>query len=262
MSNNIFSSLPIFEAGTVWLAGAGPGDPGLLTLHALNAIQQADIVIYDALVGDGITELVDDQRKLVYAGKRGGKPSAKQIDISKRIVDEAKSGKRVLRLKGGDPYIFGRGGEEALALVEAGVRFRVIPGITASTAGAANAGIPMTHRSANSTVTFVTGHSAFGTVPDDINWEALSKGSPVLVLYMAIKHLGDIANKLIEVGRMEDEPVAVIANATLASERVVVTTLKSAVRDVQKSGITPPAIIVIGPVVELAALISPSTIKF
>ncbi len=258
MTSDILSSLPTFEPGTVWLVGAGPGDPGLLTLHALNAIRQADIVIYDALVGPGITCLVDDKEKLIYAGKRGGKPSAKQPDISQRIVDEAKSGKRVLRLKGGDPYIFGRGGEEALTLVEAGIPFRVIPGITASTAGAANAGIPMTHRRANSTVTFVTGHSAFGEVPGNIDWQSLSKGSSVLVLYMAIKHLEKISRILIKVGRAKSEPVAVIANATLPNEKVVITTLMNAHSDIQKAGLKPPAIVIIGPVVDLAELISPS----
>jgi uroporphyrin-III C-methyltransferase len=251
---------PPFEPGTVWLVGAGPGDPGLLTLYALAAIQQADVLIYDALVGKEIIALVDDPSKLIYAGKRGGKPSAKQPDITQRIIDEAKAGKRVLRLKGGDPYIFGRGGEEALALVKSNIRFRVVPGITASTAGAANAGIPMTHRTENSTVTFVTGHSAFGEVPENINWDALSKGSPVLVLYMAIKHLDLIADRLIAAGRPASEPVAIVANASLPNEQVLITTLKNAMPAVKEAGLKPPAIVIVGPVVDLAKTISPHTL--
>ena len=156
--------LPRFDPGWVWLAGAGPGDKGLLTLHTLNALRQADVVVHDALLGDGIVDLARDGAVLEFAGKRGGKPSPKQADICLRLIEHAQAGKRVLRLKGGDPFVFGRGGEEALALVEAKIPFRVIPGISAGIGGLAYAGIPVTHRTANSAVTFVTGHALTGGI--------------------------------------------------------------------------------------------------
>ena len=158
-------ALPELEAGWVWLVGAGPGDPGLLTLHALNALRQADHVVYDALVDETVLEFANPRATLEYAGKRGGKPSPKQRDISSRLVELARAGKRVLRLKGGDPFVFGRGGEEALALVEAGIPFRIVPGVTAGIGGLGYAGIPVTHRDVNHAVTFVTGHMAGGETP-------------------------------------------------------------------------------------------------
>ena len=150
------------EPGWVWLVGAGPGDPGLLSLHALNALGQADVVVYDALVDKRILDLARAGADLVYAGKRGGRPSAEQSDISNRLITFARAGKRVLRLKGGDPFVFGRGAEEALALAGAGIPFRLVPGITAGIGGLAYAGIPVTHRDVNSAVTFLTGHQAGG----------------------------------------------------------------------------------------------------
>ncbi len=246
-------SLPTFEPGWVWLAGAGPGDPGLLTLHALNALQQADVLVYDALVGDDILKLVSENCLLEYAGKRGGRPSPKQPDISNRLVQLAREGKKVLRLKGGDPLVFGRGGEEALTLVEAGIPFRIIPGISAGVGGLAYAGIPSTHRDTNHAVTFLTGHSASGNVPDSIDWPSLAKGSPVIVIYMALKHLPMIQQRLLDGGRSKDEPVAIIRNATLDDQEVLETTLGACAEDVAKSGIKPPAMIVIGEVVRLRA---------
>ena len=202
------AELPAFEPGWVWLVGAGPGDPGLLTLHALNALGQADVVVYDALVDPRVLALAGDGVERVYAGKRGGRPSPRQPDISDRIVRLARAGKRVLRLKGGDPFVFGRGAEEALALVAAGVPFRVVPGVTAGIGGLAYAGIPLTHRDTNSAVTFVTGHSIDGDVPKGLDWTALAGGAPVLVFYMALKHLAVIRDRLIAGGRDPDEPVA------------------------------------------------------
>jgi len=243
--------LPVFEAGWVWLVGAGPGDPGLLTLHAANALAQADVVVHDALVDERILAMARPGAVLEYAGKRGGKPSAKQRDICARLIELAQSSKRVLRLKGGDPFIFGRGGEEALALVRADIPFRVVPGISAGIGGLAYAGIPATHRETNHAITFVTGHMSNGDVPDTVDWDAIAKGSPVIVLYMALKHLDQIADRLIKAGRNPSEPVALVSKATTPDQHVVETTLRNAKADADASGIEAPALIVVGEVVSL-----------
>ena len=243
--------LPKMKAGDVWLVGAGPGDPGLLTLHAVNALSQADVIVHDALVNKDCLSLARPGALLEYAGKRGGKPSAKQRDISLRLVELSKQGKKVLRLKGGDPFVFGRGGEEALTLVQHGVSFRIVPGISAGIGGLAYAGIPVTHRDTNHNVTFLTGHDAGGIVPDAIDWENVAKGSPVIVMYMAMKHIEPITQKLLNAGRLPDEPMAFVCDATLAEQKVLITTLGNAVADVEKSELSPPAIVVIGDVVKL-----------
>ena len=236
---------PVIEPGWVWLCGAGPGDPGLLTLHALNALRQADVVIYDALVQDSILDWAP-QAKLNYAGKRGGKPSAKQRDISLRLVDLAREGKRVLRLKGGDPFVFGRGGEEAQTLVQHGVPIRIIPGISAGIGGLAYAGIPVTHRDVNQSVTFVTGHDQSGATPSSLNWAAIAQGSQVLVIYMGMKHAGQISDKLIDAGRDPQEPCAVVSSATTDNQRVLETTLSRMEADIADHGMEPPSILCIG----------------
>ncbi len=251
--DDIFRDMPAFEPGSVWLAGAGPGEPGLLSLLALHGLKQADIVIYDALVDERILAVARPGAIREYAGKRGGKPSAKQRDISLRLIELAREDKRVLRLKGGDPFVFGRGGEEALALVAADIPFRVVPGISAGIGGLAYAGIPVTHREVNSAVTFVTGHDASGLVPDSVDWSALAKGAPVLVIYMALKHIEQIADRLISGGRRPNEPVAIVAKATTADQRVLETTLASAAKDAAAANIEPPAMIVVGDVVRLRA---------
>jgi uroporphyrin-III C-methyltransferase len=244
---------PRFEPGWVWLVGAGPGDPGLLTRLAAHALAEADVVVYDALVSDAVLALARPEAELEYAGKRGGRPSRKQPDISERLVTLARAGRRVLRLKGGDPFIFGRGGEEALALAAAGVPFRVVPGITAGVAGPAYAGIPTTHRDTNAAVTFLTGHGAGGEVPDGLDWPALARGAPVLIVYMGLKHLPEIAARLIAAGRDPANPVAIIASATLPEQRVVETTLARAAEDAAAAGLEPPTIVVVGEVVRLRA---------
>jgi len=245
-------SPPAFEAGHVWLCGAGPGDPGLLTLHALHALQNAEVVVYDALVSDGVLGLARPEAALEYAGKRGGKPSPRQADISLRLVQLARDGKRVLRLKGGDPFVFGRGGEEALALVAAGVPFRIVPGVTAGIGGLAYAGIPVTHRDTNHAVTFVTGHDATGEVTG-VDWAALGAGPSVLVIYMAMKHLETIAGRLMDGGRAGDTPVAIVSNAALPDQRVLETTLAAAHADAAAAGMAPPCVVVVGPVARLRA---------
>ena len=246
-------SAPEFAAGSVWLVGAGPGEPGLLTLLALHALRSADVVVYDALVDSRILDLAAPAAQRIHAGKRGGKPSPSQPDISDRLVRLAREGRRVLRLKGGDPFVFGRGGEEALALVAAGVPFRVVPGISAGIGGLAYAGIPVTHRDSNSAVTFVTGHNTSGEVPDGLDWGALAKGSPVLVFYMALKHLAQIRGHLLDAGRPALEPVAIVSKASTLEQRVLETTLGACVGDAEGAGIEPPALLVVGQVVRLRA---------
>ncbi|MDR6757444.1 uroporphyrin-III C-methyltransferase [Mycoplana sp. BE70] len=247
----LFSSLPVLEPGSVWLVGAGPGDPGLLTLLAVQALRQADVIVHDALVNAECLKLAKMGAVLEFAGKRGGKPSSKQRDISLRLVELARAGKRVLRLKGGDPFVFGRGGEEALTLLEHNIPFRVVPGITAGIGGLAYAGIPVTHREVNHAVTFLTGHDSSGVVPDRINWKGIAAGSPVIVMYMAMKHIGQIAENLIGAGRSPDEPVAFVCNAATPDQSVLETTLSRAAVDAAESGLEPPAIVVVGDVVRL-----------
>lgn len=252
VSQTDFNSVE-FLPGTVWLVGAGPGDPGLLTLHAAHALAKADVIVYDALVNEQVLQLARPGAILKYAGKRGGKPSPKQRDISLTLVEQARAGKRVLRLKGGDPFVFGRGGEEALALVEHGITFRVVPGISAGLGGLAAAGIPLTHRDVNQVVTFVTGHDATGEMPGAIDWDGLARSSPVIVMYMAMKHWDNISKHLMDAGRPGDEPVAFICNATTGMQQVLETTLGTSVQDVASAGLTPPAIIVVGRTVTLRA---------
>lgn len=249
--NLVLKSLPVFERGSVWLVGAGPGDPGLLTLLAAHALQHADVVVHDALVDNSCLDLANPGAEREYAGKRGGRPSHHQRDISLRLVELAREGKRVLRLKGGDPFVFGRGGEEALTLVEHGVPFRIVPGITAGIGGLAYAGIPVTHRDTNQVVTFLTGHDQNGLVPDAIDWPSVSKGSPVIIMYMAMKHMAHIAKNLMDAGRSASEPVAIVCDASTAQQRVLETTLAAAHADIGLSGVEPPAIVVIGEVVRL-----------
>ncbi len=239
--------LPAFDQGWVWLAGAGPGDPGLVTVLGAHAIQTADVVLYDALIDKALLTLARPKAELVFAGKRAGVKSCKQSDISRTLVSLAKKGKRVLRLKGGDPFVFGRGGEEALALVRAGVPFRIVPGVTAGIGGLAYAGIPLTHRDTNHAVTFITGHGADGHLPD-LDWASVAKGSPTLVLYMARKTVGAIAAKLMAAGRAADEPAAIVSDASTDKQAVTVTTL-ARLGDAARGGA--PSIIVIGENVKL-----------
>ena len=251
--DKLFRKLPKLEPGSVWLAGAGPGDPGLMSVLALYGLRQAEVIVYDALVDRRILELARPAVLLEYAGKRGGKPSAKQREISLRLIELAREGRRVLRLKGGDPFVFGRGGEEALALVAAGIPFRIVPGISAGIGGLAYAGIPVTHRDVNSAVAFITGHDSGGVVPDSVDWLSLSRGAPVLVIYMALKNIEPIVEQLVAAGRGKDEPVAVVSKATTADQRVLETTLGKVVEEVGGLGIEPPAMVVVGDAVRLRA---------
>jgi len=240
-------NLPVLEKGWVWLVGAGPGDPGLITALGLQALSQADYILYDALVDETLLTLSKAEK--IYAGKRAGVRSCKQDEISELLVKLAKDNNRVLRLKGGDPFVFGRGGEEAQALARAGVNFRVVPGITAGIGGLAYAGIPVTHRDTNHAVTFITGHGVDGKLTR-LDWAAVSRGAPTLVLYMARKFAGEISQALMAAGRNPNEPAAIVANAARADQQVIITTLGNLAAAAE----TAPAlsVIVIGENVRLA----------
>jgi len=237
---------PAFEPGWVWLVGAGPGAPGLMSLLCYHALQNCDVVVYDALVNPDILRWVRGGAELEYAGKRGGKPSPVQRDISLRLIDLAKSGKRVLRLKGGDPFMFGRGGEECQHLAAAAVPFRIVPGITAGVGGLAYAGIPATHRDTNHAVIFLTGHDATGNMPENVNWTAVSTAAPVIVMYMAVKHLDEIAAALVAGGRPGDEPVTILSNASTPAQQVAATTLAGAADFLRTNDPPTPALVVVG----------------
>ncbi|RCL03899.1 MAG: uroporphyrin-III C-methyltransferase [Candidatus Tokpelaia sp. JSC161] len=250
MSDKITLSLPVFPKGEVWLAGAGPGDIGLLTLHALNAIEQADVILYDALVNRSCLDYAGPQAILEFSGKRAGLPSSKQYEITARLIACARDRRRVLRLKGGDPFVFGRGGDEALALAQAQIPFRIIPGITAGIAGPAYAGIPVTNRMLNQSVTFISGHDANGQLPKNLDWHALARGAEVLVFYMAIRHIKEIIGLLLAAGRDPEDPVAFISNATTENQRVMTEKLLHA-REISEKAVPAPAIVVVGKVINL-----------
>jgi uroporphyrin-III C-methyltransferase len=238
---------PVFEPGHVWLAGAGPGDPGLLTLDALAGLAQADVVVHDALVDQRILALAGLRARLEFAGKRGGKPSALQADISERLVALARAGQRVLRLKGGDPFVFGRGGEEAMTLAAASIPFRIIPGITAGLAALAAAAIPATLRGINRAVIFAAGHGA----DEDFDWAPLARAGQPIVLYMVMHNLERIAANLMAAGLAGATPAAVIASATTPRQRVLVSTLEKLAGDARAQQFEPPAIVVIGDIVTM-----------
>jgi uroporphyrin-III C-methyltransferase len=237
----------------VWLVGGGPGDPGLITALGLRALAQADFILHDALVDERLLKLARPGAELIYAGKRAGVKSCKQDEISDLLVTLAKQGRRVLRLKGGDPFVFGRGGEEAQALARAAVPFRIVPGITAGIGGLAYAGIPVTHRDTNHAVTFITGHGIDGKLTA-LDWNAVSRGAPTLVFYMGRKFAGEIAQALMAAGRAPSEPAAIVANAARPDQDVTVTTLGELAAAVEKAPAL--AIIVIGANVALAKELS------
>ncbi len=253
---NAMANLPVLEPGHVWLAGAGPGDPGLLTLHALSGLAQAEIVVHDALVDPRVLLLAGRAAKFEFAGKRGGRPSPSQAAITERLIALARGGNRVLRLKGGDPCVFGRGGEEALALAAANIPFRIIPGITAGLAALTVASIPATLRGVNQALIFVTGKSGVGE--DGIDWGALACTGQPIVLYMGLRNLPSIAASLLSAGIDPHEPVAIIASATLPEQRIFITELAKAAAEAEALHFETPAIIVIGAIVrvrdKLAAL--------
>ena len=245
---------PVFEPGQVWLVGAGPGDPSLLTLAALSALRQADVVVHDALVDGRVLDLAHTGAERVFAGKRGGQPSADQADISATLIDLARRGRRVLRLKGGDPFMFGRGAEECAALTAAGVPFRAIPGITAGLGGLTAAGLPATMRGVNQAIFLATGHGAGRSGDADaIDWRLVARLGQPIVLYMAMRKLPVIRAALREGGLGADTPCAVVASATTADQHVLVTVLDRVVEDCDAAGLQPPAVIAIGEIVRCRA---------
>jgi len=249
-------SMPEFAPGTVWLVGAGPGDPGLLTLHALHALEQADVVLHDALVAPEILALCRPGVLLEAVGKRAGRASARQLQINQRLITLARQNLRVVRLKGGDPLVFGRGGEEALALAAAGVSLRIVPGVSASHGALAYAGIPATHRGRAHSVAFVTGHHAGGGDARDVDWAALAR-THTLVLYMALQRLPAIAGALLAAGRDPGDPVALLSDATTPRQRIVRTTLSRCATAAAEVDAGSATLIAIGPVVDLGDVLRP-----
>jgi uroporphyrinogen III methyltransferase/synthase len=243
-------------AGTVYLVGAGPGDPGLVTRRALELVRDADAIVYDRLIPAGLVSEARADAELHYAGKEPGKPSMAQEDINALLVELGRGGKRAVRLKGGDPFVFGRGGEEAQALAAAGIAFEVVPAVTAGIAAPAYAGIPVTHRDEASAVAFITGHEDPTKPESTIDWQALARFPGTLVFYMGVKQLPEIARKLIEAGRDESMPAAVVERGTLPGQRAVVATLATIADRVADEGVNPPAITLVGPVAALAGEIA------
>jgi uroporphyrinogen III methyltransferase/synthase len=242
----------VTSPGTVYLVGAGPGDPGLVTLRALELVRAADAIVHDRLIPGGLLGEARPDADLRYAGKEPGKPSMEQETINALLVELARQGKNVVRLKGGDPFVFGRGGEEAQALAAADVPFEVVPAVTAGIAASAYAGIPVTHRDEASAVAFVTGHEDPQKPESALDWDALARFPGTLVFYMGIKQLPEIAQRLIDAGRSADEPAAVVERGTLPGQRSVTGTLSDIADRGARAGVKPPAITVVGPVARLA----------
>lgn len=248
---SILSSGPELQPGHVWLVGAGPGDPSLLTLEAVAALSQAEVVVHDALVDVRVLDLAPASAERLFAGKRGGKPSTAQADISAQLVTLARQCRRVVRLKGGDPFMFGRGGEEVLALAEAGVPFRVLPGLTSGLAALTAAAMPATMRGVNQAVVLVTGHGADTAGAPD--WARLAQLGEPLVLYMAMTNLMAIGQALMNGGLAPQTPAAVIAAVATPQQHVLVSTLADIARAAGEARIGAPAIVVIGDIVSTRA---------
>ena len=237
------------STGRVHLVGAGPGDPALLTLRAVELIARADVILHDRLIPPGILDAT--RAELVYVGKQGGGPQMPQAEIDRLLVHYGTGGRTVVRLKGGDPFVFGRGGEEALALREAGIPFEVVPGVTAGIAASAYAGIPVTHRELSSAVAFVTGHEDPAKPETALDWPALAAFPGTLVFYMGVRSLPRIAEQLVAGGRSASEPVAVIERGTLPGQRTLLATLGDVGTRAAEAGIRAPAVTLVGPVAAL-----------
>ncbi|MGB6681218.1 MAG: uroporphyrinogen-III C-methyltransferase [Candidatus Bathyarchaeia archaeon] len=239
------------KLGKVYLVGSGPGDLGLLTLKGLELLKKADVIIYDRLVSKAIIQEIPSKTKKLYVGKSTGKHSVPQEKINQLIIKESKQGKRVVRLKGGDPFIFGRGGEEAQSLFSASIPFEIVPGISSASAVPAYAGIPLTHRDYASSAAIVTGHEGWAKKGSQVNWEGLAKAVDTIVILMGVSSLESIIKGITKGGRHKDTPVAIIEDGTTRKQRVTIGKLSDIVKRAKKSKVKPPAVIVIGDVVKL-----------
>ncbi|MFT3736609.1 MAG: uroporphyrinogen-III C-methyltransferase [Rhodocyclaceae bacterium] len=240
---------PLLAAGSVALVGGGPGDPELLTLRAARILAEAEVVVHDQLVSDAVLSLAPAAAERIYVGKESGKHTLPQEEINALLVRLAQAGKRVVRLKGGDPYVFGRGGEEAEDLRAAGIPFEVVPGITAACGAGAYAGIPLTHRDHAQSVVFVTGHLKDDST--DLDWPALTRDQQTVVVYMGVLSLPEISRQLIAHGMPPDRPAACVRRATHADQHVVTGSIANLPERVLAAGIRPPALLIIGNVVNL-----------
>ncbi|MEB3121102.1 MAG: uroporphyrinogen-III C-methyltransferase [Snowella sp.] len=240
---------PIF--GKVYLVGAGPGDPGLMTIKGKTLLEHADVVIYDALVSSPILQMINPQAERINAGKRRGRHSKLQDETNELLIKKAQTHAVVVRLKGGDPFVFGRGGEEMEALIQAGIAVEVIPGVTSGIAAPAYAGIPVTHRDYSSSVTFVTGHEVAGKYRPQINWKAIAQGSETIVIYMGVHNLPNILPELLAGGLLPETPIALIRWGTLPDQSQLIGTLETIVEQIEEKQFEAPAIAVIGRVVDL-----------
>ena len=244
------------KKGKVYLVGAGPGDPGLITMRGRYLLEKAEVIVYDYLASKRLLKYVPADAQFVYAGKRGGvKHTHTQEEINQMLVDFALQGKTVIRLKGGDPFIFGRGGEEVETLAAHGIDFEVVPGVTSATAAATYAGIPITHRGYTASVAFITGHEDPTKSDSNIDWAKIATGIGTIVIYMGIKNLPTIVKNLMDHGRSPQTPVAVVRWASTPEQKSVVGTLADIADIVQREAIKPPALIVIGEVVNLRSSI-------
>jgi uroporphyrin-III C-methyltransferase len=242
--------------GKVYLVGAGPGDPGLFTLRGKTLLECADVVVYDALVSPAILDMIAAKAERIDAGKRRGRHSMVQEEITQLLIEKANSHAIVVRLKGGDPFVFGRGGEEMEDLIQAGVPVEVVPGITSGVAAPAYAGIPLTHRHYSSSVTFVTGHESVGKYRPEVNWQAIAQGSETIVIYMGVHNMPYIVDQLLQAGLSPETPIALIRWGTRPEQAKLIGTLGTIVQQIAETGFEAPAIAVIGSVVDLHETLS------
>lgn len=238
-------------AGKVYLVGAGPGDPALLTVKAKVLLEICDVVLYDALIPPAIMALVNPQAERIYVGKRRGNHTMPQPEINQLLIDQAQRHAVVVRLKSGDPFMFGRGGEELQDLHKAGISAEVVPGITSGIAGAINLGIPLTHRDLSSSVIFVTGHESAGKYQPKVNWQAIAQAADTIVIYMGLHNMGEIAQALMQAGKSPDTPVALIRQVSQPEQSALFGTLANIHDRIQAENFQPPAIAIVGSVVDL-----------
>lgn len=238
-------------AGKVYLVGAGPGDPALLTVKAKVLLEICDVVLYDALIPPAIMALVNPQAEKIHVGKRRGNHTMPQPEINQLLIDQAQRHAVVVRLKSGDPFMFGRGGEELQDLHKAGISAEVVPGITSGIAGAINLGIPLTHRDLSSSVIFVTGHESAGKYQPKVNWQAIAQAADTIVIYMGLHNMGEIAQALMQAGKSPDTPVALIRQVSQPEQSALFGTLANIHDRIQAENFQPPAIAIVGQVVDL-----------